>query len=169
MVRTNGTWFWLARAITAVLFVPIPGAVECDSCPLTNVTVTGGVLLSLDVVPPQLSSNGTLVVMDCLLLQTLGATQASVMFGAPCLSLTAVVDFPELIGLTIATARDIPSSVRLCWNSRTNTMYQAQYSSDLSPQTWENLGDPMPGTGSTNCFNEIAAPPHRFYRVTVPQ
>jgi hypothetical protein len=58
-----------------------------------------------------------------------------------------LIDFPSLIGRT----------------------YRLEWSPDLSPTSWTNLGDNFPGTGATIQIRDVAAfnEPRRFYRVKV--
>lgn len=61
------------------------------------------------------------------------------------------------------------AAVRLCWYSLANKTYQLQYRSDLTSNTWIDLGSPIVGTGATNCLTEPVIDPRRFYRVvTLP-
>ena len=173
MIWTNGVWLWEARVIGAVLFIPIPGTTSCGDtnaiCSLTNVTVAGGVLLSSTIQPSTISPNGSLAVLDCVLLQTPGATRAEVVIDSPCFSSTNSLEFSELVGMTAGLSDDLSSPVRLCWNTRTNTTYQVQSTTDVTTNAWTNLGDTVPGNGTTACITDAVVPSGRFYRVmTVP-
>ena len=65
--------------------------------------------------------------------------------------------------LTIAVA-----DVQVCWNSLSNTLYQVEYKSVLTTNTWTSLGVPVAGNGSTNCFvDSVLNDPQRIYRVSV--
>lgn len=58
--------------------------------------------------------------------------------------------------------------VDVCWNTQSNRLYQPQYKSELTTNTWVDLGLPILGDGATNCITDsIRGQPHRFYRVTV--
>ena len=166
--------------VQSVLFVPVPEASCSGACADTNVTitghltVTGGVLLT-NVVTTRSGSPGAIgvVLYDFMFQQIAGATNATVVIQAPCYTLTNSVDYPELIALTTTSPQGSPLGLRLCWNSRTDTVYQVQYSSELNVgkwqiATWENLGDPVAGNGPTNYITDPVASPTRFYRVVVP-
>jgi hypothetical protein len=152
-ICTNGMWLWEVRMFQPVFYIPNAGSDCSDDCSITNVTLAGGVLVSYDASPSQVPPGGGLVVIDCLFQQIPGATSADVVIDSPCVSLGGSVDYPELIGVTIDLTHALPSEVRLCWNSRTNTSY---------------LGDPVTGNGATNCVTDASAEPGRFYRVTIP-
>jgi hypothetical protein len=167
MVFTNGMWLWEVHLFQAVIFVPNSESGCNEDCSITNVTVTGGVLLTDTMTPPQIPPRGALVVFDFLILQTPGATNASVSVDSPCVTLGSSIDFPELIHLMIDISRGLSSDVRLCWNSRTNSSYQVLSSPDLNTESWDNVGDPVSGTGTTNCVTTPAGVSNRFYRVSV--
>jgi hypothetical protein len=59
------------------------------------------------------------------------------------------------------------SHVELCWYSQTNQIYQVQYRSALTTNTWTDLGAPIQGNSPTNCICDAVAPgtPQRFYQV----
>jgi hypothetical protein len=59
------------------------------------------------------------------------------------------------------------SEIEVCWNSRSNRMYQIQYRSDLTTNLWTDLLPPIPGSGSTNCVSDgIPLGEHQqFFRV----
>jgi hypothetical protein len=61
------------------------------------------------------------------------------------------------------------SEVEVCWPSQSNVAYQVQFRSDLTTNTWTDLGASIPGTGSTECYNDkiTLGEPRRFYRVLV--
>lgn len=53
--------------------------------------------------------------------------------------------------------------------SLTHAVYQLQFSDDLA-QTWQSLGEPIPGTGGDLLFTDSSSPrpAKRFYRVLLP-
>ena len=57
------------------------------------------------------------------------------------------------------------SQVEVCWESLTNMIYQVQYSTALTSNTWVNLGGAVPGNGFTNCISDVLTSPRRYYRV----
>jgi hypothetical protein len=59
------------------------------------------------------------------------------------------------------------SNVEICWNSRTNRMYQIQYRSELTTNLWTDLLPPIPGSGGTNCVSTgiLSGEHQQFYRV----
>ncbi len=73
-----------------------------------------------------------------------------------------IFSFAHAASLTIEI-----SEVRLCWESRTNQMYQVQYRSELTTNAWADLGAPIPGNGTTNCLTAAVAGPRRFYQLIV--
>lgn len=81
-------------------------------------------------------------------------------------------DFPYFFEHTKVLAVPLPnvsirtSEVELCWNSESNRTYQVQYRSELTTDSWTNLGAPIPGTGSkVCCVDKVpAGEPKRFYR-----
>jgi hypothetical protein len=57
------------------------------------------------------------------------------------------------------------SEVKLCWYAESSKGYQLQFRSELTTNLWADLGDPVPGNGSTNCVTDAVVGPRRFYRV----
>jgi hypothetical protein len=58
----------------------------------------------------------------------------------------------------------------ICWDSRTNEIYQLQWISSLDSTNWLNLGSPLPGTGATMCVaDSTPIQEKRFYRVRMGQ
>ncbi len=59
------------------------------------------------------------------------------------------------------------SQVEVCWSSVLNQMYQIQYRSMLTTNFWANLGTPLTGHGSNQCFFDSVplAEARRFYQV----
>ena len=57
--------------------------------------------------------------------------------------------------------------VEICWDSRTNWTYQVQYCSELTTNSWADLGAPIDGSGTRNCIYDAMIPgqPQKFYRV----
>lgn len=56
--------------------------------------------------------------------------------------------------------------VDICWQSRSDKMYQLQYELVAGPGMWFNLGGPIQGNGVTNCVLEsVRGQPKKFYRV----
>jgi hypothetical protein len=74
----------------------------------------------------------------------------------------SVIARPDLPHLTIEV-----SQVSLCWDSLATQMYQIQYRSELTANTWVDLGTPIAGNGATNCITDAVTGPRRFYRVVV--
>jgi hypothetical protein len=87
-------------------------------------------------------------------------------FGGP---LDGNVDNFALIGFPTRLTIQV-GDVDVCWNSRTNLMYQVQYRSELTTNVWMDLGAPIAGNGTTNCITDsVRGQARRFYRVvTVP-
>ena len=59
------------------------------------------------------------------------------------------------------------SQVRLCWDAPSNQTFQLQYKSELTTNTWVDLGLPLPGNAGLICTNDAITQPRRFYRVLV--
>jgi hypothetical protein len=59
------------------------------------------------------------------------------------------------------------SEVELCWDTASDQFYQVQYNSDLTTNTWTDLGTPIEGDGSTRCIQDRLADgsEKRIYRV----
>jgi hypothetical protein len=55
------------------------------------------------------------------------------------------------------------SHVQVCWESQSNRLYQLQYRPDLN-SPWIDLGEPIAGTGMTNCVTEQVTDTRRFFR-----
>lgn len=77
---------------------------------------------------------------------------------------TTVLDDTPLIEIIQSTIK--VASVQVSWSSSSNTMYQVQYSSVLTPNTWVNLGNPVVGIeGVTTVIDSVLDRSHGFYRV----
>jgi hypothetical protein len=62
------------------------------------------------------------------------------------------------------------ASVALRWETATNETYQLQFSAEMQPGTWVNLGDTIPGTGAmVTVIDEVFDHPRRFYRLQLVQ
>jgi hypothetical protein len=61
------------------------------------------------------------------------------------------------------------SEVELCWETVGTKVYQPQYRSVLTANTWTALGPLIPGNGETSCIKDTvpADEPQRFYRVVM--
>lgn len=58
------------------------------------------------------------------------------------------------------------ASVALRWMGELHETYQLQYSTELQPDAWVNLGAPIPGTGAmVTVIDEVLGHPRRFYRL----
>lgn len=58
------------------------------------------------------------------------------------------------------------SEVTLCWPTVTETAYQLEYRTELDGSNWQSLGEPVIGTGQTNCITDaVLGRPQRLYRV----
>jgi hypothetical protein len=67
----------------------------------------------------------------------------------------------EVIRVAIEVA-----SVQVSWPSHSNTMYQVQYSSALTTNTWVNFGTPVEGVdGVSTVIDSVLGRPRGFYRV----
>lgn len=118
----------------------------------------GGTLLGSDT---QIDSNPVILTVRHAGIHSIRITQetGSVAFDDLTFSTPAPAGKPRL---TIEV-----SHLRACWNSETNKQYQVQYRSTLTTNAWVDLGEPIPGNGTTNCITESITDPRRFYRVCV--
>lgn len=67
---------------------------------------------------------------------------------------------PEQITAQIGTAAEI------CWNSKSNRLYQLEYRTQLGSDQWYPLGPPVLATGSQSCvLDSIRGNSNKFYRV----
>lgn len=58
------------------------------------------------------------------------------------------------------------ASILVSWPTETNRLYQLQYSSALTTNTWVDLAPPIQGHGTNaTFFDNVLGEPHRFYRV----
>jgi hypothetical protein len=64
---------------------------------------------------------------------------------------------------TLTVSSSGTNAPNLSWDSRTNTMYQLQYASDVGTNEWTNLGLPVAGTG-TNAVTDTVDSSRRFDR-----
>jgi hypothetical protein len=61
------------------------------------------------------------------------------------------------------------ADVQICWESKSNRVYQLQYRTTLTTNLWTDLGVPISGTGSNICSVQPVTEPQRFFRVlTLP-
>jgi hypothetical protein len=72
----------------------------------------------------------------------------------------SAVDYPAM---SIEVA-----SVAVKWQTRVGENYQLQFSTELTPETWTNLGSSVSGNGQTaTVVDSILGEPKRFYRLIV--
>ncbi len=74
------------------------------------------------------------------------------------------------LSFTVYTNSPVPVSiypaVELAWNSQSNQLYQVQYSTDLDPNLWSDLGAPIQGNGTVNqVLDSTRDGPKKYYRV----
>jgi hypothetical protein len=68
--------------------------------------------------------------------------------------------------LAAAIQRIQGDAVEICWNSKSNKMYQVEYRSILDTSTWSALGQPLQGNGMVTCITDsLQGQSQRFYRV----
>ncbi len=79
------------------------------------------------------------------------------------INIDLALDDVSVLPVTPALAIGV-SQVRLCWQSQTNRLYQLQYSSNLTSNSWTDLGAPILSTGN-DCSEQPVSEPRRFYRV----
>jgi hypothetical protein len=63
------------------------------------------------------------------------------------------------------------SEVEVCWETVATRVYQVQFRSIVTANSWTDLLPPVQGNGQTNCIKDVVpvGEPQRFYRViTVP-
>jgi hypothetical protein len=67
-----------------------------------------------------------------------------------------------------STATQSSGSISLSWNALAGQTYQFQYTTNLAPVNWVNLGDIISGTNGTMTASDvIGQDPQRFYRLIV--
>ena len=58
------------------------------------------------------------------------------------------------------------ADVAVCWQSRSNVMYQVEYRPTMVTNEWLNLGTPVVGNGTNICIlDPVRGSPRRFYRI----
>ena len=81
------------------------------------------------------------------------------------------LDDVSLKATTTASVKDAASKAgnfQMVWNTSPNSVYQAQYKTNLSQSDWINLGDPATagsGTLTLTHTNAFQSSPQRFYRL----
>lgn len=77
------------------------------------------------------------------------------------------VSSPLEIRIRCTKAEQPCGEVEICWNARSNRVYQVQYCSDLTTNLWTDLLPPIPGDSGTNCVTDkiLVGQEQRFYRV----
>jgi subtilisin-like proprotein convertase family protein len=69
---------------------------------------------------------------------------------------------------TITSTTYSSNNVQLVWSTLPGPAYQVQYRTNLTAGTWQNLGSPIPGTGtSLGVTDSVTGGPMRFYRIVV--
>lgn len=87
-------------------------------------------------------------------------------------------DTPAFLGLddisltpisppTIKTEQKTSTTFNLTWSTVTGLVYQAQYTTNLFPANWVNLGQPLTATGPTLTVSDTSPSSQRFYRLVV--
>jgi hypothetical protein len=78
----------------------------------------------------------------------------------------SVFDLAPTLSIRIVEMGDSPQ-VEVCWKTIQSVKYQAQINSGGSLQQWTNLGDPLAGSGATECILDtvVTEQPYRLYRV----
>ena len=58
--------------------------------------------------------------------------------------------------------------IQLTWSAPAGLTYQMQYTTDLNPIAWNNLGSPItPTNGTVTASDNIVSSARRFYRIAV--
>jgi hypothetical protein len=66
----------------------------------------------------------------------------------------------------VTLTASIYPAVEIAWPTETNKSYQVEWTPQLAPDLWTNLGPVIPGTGMTNyMFDNTRSGASRFYRV----
>jgi major type 1 subunit fimbrin (pilin) len=135
-----------------------------------SVAVSGGATLLSNVVAV-VGTTGTMNMIAHRLEFTADATVATLTFRDVSLQTYATDGHLDNVRVELAepllTIR--VSQVELCWPSRTNQVYQVQFRSTLTTNTWTDLGAAIPGSSPTTCTYDAVAPssPQRYYRVVL--
>lgn len=68
----------------------------------------------------------------------------------------------------IQSVSEASGAVTITWATASAVNYQVEYSTALSPSSWQNLGSPVPGDGGTLSYTDPPSADHqRFYRVAI--
>jgi hypothetical protein len=84
-------------------------------------------------------------------------------FGGEPTDAAALDDVVLMQGCFVASIR--VSEVEICWPSISNSVYQVDYRSDLTTNTWVPLYTNVIGDGTVICRPDRVTQPQRFYRV----
>lgn len=169
---TNGLFTWDHRIFLATLFVTASGQPCDDGTPHTNfvATATNGIVDCFVFVSPQtIPESGGLQIVDATFSLTVPAPAegAAMDIALDGVTNSYTTTFPELINVRVASVTT--SNVCLCWNSRSNTVYQIQTNSDLTTGNWDNFGDSVSGLATNTCATNLLDGVQQFYRIqTVP-
>ncbi|MEO8429193.1 MAG: hypothetical protein ABI651_19050 [Verrucomicrobiota bacterium] len=71
-----------------------------------------------------------------------------------------------LLAPVFQTVARTTGSIEFIWRAAAGLMYQMQYTTDLNPIVWNNLGSPVaPTNGTVTATDTITASRQRFYRI----
>jgi len=86
-----------------------------------------------------------------------------------CADVPTQFTYSNVVAVLLPTPEIRISEVEICWNSFSNTTYQVQYRPALTTNDWVNLGQPILGTGTTNCITDkvLRGQTQRLYRVVL--
>ena len=110
------------------------------------------------------SISGTFTSLNLPVLQGLFWTN---IYGATSFSLIATSIVPPVVTAPGISANR--TNFTFNWGAVSGQVYQIQFTTNLAPANWINLGGPVTATNGTMSVSDaIGANPQRFYRVVLP-
>lgn len=162
--NTSGNVYCLAlqsdnRILVGGRFSSVNGATRnniarLNSNGLLDTTFNAGVGPDAKVSGIALQADGKIAISgDFVNVASVGRTYTARLWGDPAAPVTT-------------TTVQIWTAAEIGWLSETNIQYQVQWSSEVAPTVWQNLGNPVAGTGSNiSVFDSTRSQPRKFYRV----
>ena len=109
-------------------------------------------------------TNGAILNPGTNMLSVTFTPNDSVNYGGPSTTNVALVVMaaPPLL----QAARPSGNVISFTWNAAPGQMYQVQYTTNLTLNTWSNLGGPILSTNATAATSDTVSNFQKFYRVT---
>ena len=87
-------------------------------------------------------------------------------YGDNALTLTVIAVPPPSVSVP---GKISGNQLSLAWSAVPGQWYQVQYTTNVSPATWRNLGSPIQATNDTMITSDaVDLDPQRYYRVILP-